>query len=808
MSAPSASLALERIHRALQLPLYERCRELQFILEECSTKDLHAILPVLTENIFGFSNTQGWGLKSISLSWQPSDFKMLRHFLSPQGPMIRMVYRLLLENIYKFEFPLQCIPWPSRRLVDEGATPVLYINKLQFTNSGQPAEFLLLNAFEYFIFHLTYYLVNPQHQRINSYNWNNTNETLYIMLVEDYMNYFLPAEGNGLPPISALSMQQQLGTSNTPRTFFNNFHMSPFRAAGGSRDSSPFSLRSFISHSPQAKATPTGHMTNGEQQTELWRSETFLQIVTEVWLNQNSLDMMHRRPFSPTCVTANTVSENFLPSQDHVKVVRMLVKYLHYFSGSGRPDITSPGHHCHVGSWSHFKKSAVNQIVQKKLYSFLKHAFLRWPLDYSFRLVLETWLSYIQPWRYQGAGGSPTHGKEGGGGDRTVNQQWQLFVTDNLLYFTVMFQAFLPRVFRTDLSCPRNAYMLFRVTKVFSQTNLNIMIQQAEGALCDASHSLRHGGYSPGYLGSPVAAGHAGTAAALRMQFSELEGHGFQYQPLFSPECSDMIQQLLDNIQQARAANEQAAVAYQKSQNQSWLTWLFSDNGYYDDFSPNEAKRTDVHLAHAAEHLCTMFNVENDSARHRRVAWGSSTVENAPSTPGRSGALYPDCIYGQQGAQLTPLGRHQLMNGLRRFDITFRGDPDLQPIRSFECAALVRQLHRLATSINSKYGLEIARLYESEEFSARVAKQFLLPPTSAATLHPGSPPPLQALPARLSMRYLGSYRSMGYAGVLALAAYVWGLGPVTYALLLVFLALCYGVVGAIVTRSVTRAKQQ
>ena len=40
------------------------------------------------------------------------------------------------------------------------------------------------------------------------------------------------------------------------------------------------------------------------------------------------------------------------------------------------------------------------------------------------------------------------------------------------------------------------------------------------------------------------------------------------------------------------------------------------------------------------------------------------------------------------------------MSGLRRFDIDYSGDPDLQPIRSYESAILVRALHHLSTFLN------------------------------------------------------------------------------------------------------------
>lgn len=44
--------------------------------------------------------------------------------------------------------------------------------------------------------------------------------------------------------------------------------------------------------------------------------------------------------------------------------------------------------------------------------------------------------------------------------------RWMPFVAHNLLAYTAIFQQLLPRFMRTDLVAPKNALMLFRVTKV------------------------------------------------------------------------------------------------------------------------------------------------------------------------------------------------------------------------------------------------------------------------------------------------------------------------------------------------------
>jgi hypothetical protein len=58
--------------------------------------------------------------------------------------------------------------------------------------------------------------------------------------------------------------------------------------------------------------------------------------------------------------------------------------------------------------------------------------------------------------------------------------KWVSFIANNLLAYTAIFQQLLPRFMRTDLIAPKNAHMLFRVTKVYLErviyTNHVLMI--------------------------------------------------------------------------------------------------------------------------------------------------------------------------------------------------------------------------------------------------------------------------------------------------------------------------------------------
>jgi sphingomyelin phosphodiesterase 4 len=104
------------------------------------------------------------------------------------------------------------------------------------------------------------------------------------------------------------------------------------------------------------------------------------------------------------------------------------------------------------------------------MYGFMRHTIHHWPLDSSFRLILETWLSYIQPWRYtdwQHRNVRSPAGRDNEEHARKVDRQWINFIAENLLSYTIIFRQLLPRFKRLDLATPKNAHMLFRVTKVW-----------------------------------------------------------------------------------------------------------------------------------------------------------------------------------------------------------------------------------------------------------------------------------------------------------------------------------------------------
>nr|XP_006821103.1 PREDICTED: sphingomyelin phosphodiesterase 4-like [Saccoglossus kowalevskii] len=808
-----------RFQLALSKALKQRCEEFTIIINESSTRDLHTIFPLLLESIFGFNNSPGWGLKTLHKQAQALDFFSLRMFLAPNGPLMSMVYKLQSDNYLRYEFLVSCLPAPSRHAIQSGVIPVLYSNKVSYQTQGRPSNVISLNAFEYFMFHFAYFIVYPKNKHLS--NWSNPSDCLYPSVLEDYLNYFLPADNKNVSSLGNNSI-------SSPS------HQSPLHSPYSSRQSpsvhtphSGYSQRAHhLTHSPAFSGllrgssnihsrTPVNQTTMATDATthETWRSETFSLILAEFWLNQNSLDTRDRS-------LSQQVTENFMPSQDHVRVVRMLVKHLHFFANSLRSSPISSPYQQHIETpLEDLKRSVIPHIFQKKLYAFLRHGFDKWPLDASFRLMLESWLSFIQPWRYTeerktlNVSGDNKEAK-----DKAVSDQWEEFIIDNLLFYTTLFIDFLPRAFRQDLSASKNAYMLFRVCKVYGQSGLSEMIEEAEGLLYEQT-TLGVGRHIGNPMGRPPSAGGSylssprpPSCAVLRLQLAELEGQGFMYKPLFSEELQVLIEQLLGKILHAQSTLKLLGKPDQGQSNGGGLLSFLgfsslmdynshsafgsytNDIGYDDTNHPTDIKKVESHLQQSLTYLRNIFKVEAPKSSDSSVSWGPSSSSSTNQLQNDRPDM-PDMVDGH----LSPLGRYQLMNGLKKFEIVYHGDPDLQPIRSFENPALVRFLYRVSSHINKQFGDKIEEMCQRSDLVGQLSKEFFSPPAvspwqpthSTQKCSPKSEQEALAMKPRLSLRFMASYQNIGYVLAFFMMCYVYNISFVMGIFLLLIFALFY-----------------
>uniref|UniRef100_A0A7N8Y9W4 Sphingomyelin phosphodiesterase 4 n=1 Tax=Mastacembelus armatus TaxID=205130 RepID=A0A7N8Y9W4_9TELE len=660
---------------------------------------------------------------------------------------------------------------PVKACIQQGVLPdcPLFHNKLQFPLSGLLTVNLALNPFEFFMFNFAYCLITPKVSLPSC-----STDSAYFVLVDTYLQYFLPTEGS-VPP-SPFSDSRGSVTAPSPRP------------STGYGVHSPSLLKHHIFHQPSVNADPAAQ--------EIWRSETLLQMFVEIWLHHYSLEMYQK-------LQSPQVKEPFTPTEEHVLVVRLLVKHLHAFSNSLKPEqlTSSPSahSHTHTSPLEEFKRVVVQRFVQQKLYLFLQHCFSHWPLDASFRAVLETWLSYVQPWRYTREKTNPQPDQ-----NRTVPDKWESFVQENLLIYTKLFQVFLNRAIRTDLVNAKNALMVFRVSKVFAQLNLAEMIQKGEQLFLEPEHVLHHrqprGYLTPSQGGSYLSSRQrvvTDMVFRVKSHVYALEGQDCQYKQMFGTELRGAVMKLIQIIAQARqTAKRISDHSSEVASNSSFLSWFglgSSDlNNTFTSGEPDESgeclRKTHEFLDKALENLCQIFKLNQGQLTQLMSNLDSSQDD------GNCKQL-PDCIHGENGLMLTDLGRRQIINGLRRFDIQYQGDPELQPIRSYENALLVRLLYRISSLVNERFGEQMNALCSRPDFLGRLGRHYLTDPKSTIKLRQ-SPMSQRTLERkrhpRLSLRGLASYRTM----VLLLLFYMVGaflsFGPGSSTLLIVAGGFLYG----------------
>lgn len=477
-------------------------------------------------------------------------------------------------------------------------------------------------------------------------------------------------------------------------------------------------------------------------------------------------------------------------------MVRLLLKHLHAFSNSLKPEQASPSAHSHATSpLEEFKRAAIPRFVQQKLYLFLQHCFGHWPLDASFRAVLEMWLSYLQPWRYA----PEKQAQSSDGQARCVAERWAPFVQENLLMYTKLFVGFLSRALRTDLVSPKNALMVFRVAKVFAQPNLAEMIQKGEQLFLEPELVIPHRQHrlftAPTFTGSflsswPPAV--TDTSFKVKSHVYSLEGQDCKYTPMFGPEVRTLVLRLAQLITQAKqtakSISDQCGESTAGRPFLSWLGFYPSDtNSSYpandlDEMGQDSVRKTDEYLEKALEYLCQMFRLNEAQLTQLTLALGTTQDENGKKQ-------LPDCIVGEDGLILTPLGRYQIINGLRKFEIEYQGDSELQPIRSYEIAGLVRLLFRLSSTINHRFADQMAALCSRADFLGSLCRYHLMEPglTNRHLLSPvgqGRSAGCARGP-RLSLRFLGSYRTLLSLLLAFFVASLFSIGPLPCALLLV-----------------------
>jgi hypothetical protein len=815
---------MNRVRRALTLPIRTRCAELTVLFDRGSTLDLQNFFPLLIDNIFGPQGTVSWGLRVARDVNE--DFRQLEHFLSPCGPVFKLIYTLLKDPSAKYDFPVMYLPIKVQQILENAQAHPFYADLVHVNPQTKHVISLLLNPFDYYMFHFAYHLINPWHQRTGTMlttthqqvSWN----TVYYVLCCDYMLHFLPTSP---------------GTSVLPVIYYNGKNpIQPLQQMHKSPVGSKLINANLLNKSIEEY---TFHQNFGRHpRNQIWRTETVLTVFIDMWLNNDQISQPTNQINSSfnSSPVPRLLQYSELPTSEYMRIVRVLMKQLHAFSASAKIDDT---HMCEL------KKIAI-PMVEGKFYIFLRNLIHRWPLDGSFRLLLELWLTYIQPWRYPPDVAQMDLKKQNIDNEENnaaaspiVDREHLPFIAENLLIYVVIFQQLLPRFSRVDLVSPKMSVMLYRISKVFNQANLAHLLKEIEQCI-ENNHSPSHS-YSSHWLSnlpplnptskwctntslnasnlwplnstmnsesSPFNSlrninftadasssafmnsllGDKKWSAIVKQRIYELEGPTFCYKPLFSvppaPEVFELIMQIKRSI---RVAQELVQIKKMEDQelNGSFFglfKMLWEPPRTTDEFSLNERLKVPEYLDKSLEHLKQLFQIselpETDLDTSAGTSSGSSGLEIA-----------------NDFKFLTPARVRERMKKIK-----YEGDPDLYPIRSTEITFLVRMFYQLSLQINENFRQKFCGLYYEPSYWGRLSRQLLLPPITTYRYDktkPGSPRVSTELPPRVSLRYFASYNFWTYLIIGGIIAVTLGYSLPVYLLFLVFIILLYKCIKAI-----------
>ncbi|KAL0272445.1 UNVERIFIED_CONTAM: hypothetical protein PYX00_005408 [Menopon gallinae] len=686
-------------------PMQKRVTELTYILQECSMKDVQIIFPFLVEHIFGVNPSfgNGWNLLGTSRTSNCGDFDALYTFLHPFGTLFEIIYKLLGDVYSKYEYPITLLPQRLRQMILDGSVPQFFVDKLQIDPNFRAPTALVLNSFEFYLFHFAFHLLNSWHDQENL---KVNCDTIYLHLSDQYLQHFLPIETSVVLPIVPIHQAISLPRSPTPQV---QPQVTPklFKTSAVKIGSA--------SLSPPAVSQP---------HAEIWRSETFIQITIYFWLSEL------RSP------------EDNLPKESHLRVVRNMIKHIHYFVNNFHND----------GSAIDELRKICHSLYRRPIYTFLRRNIHHWPLDSSFLLMLETYLSFIQPWRYV------KYNVRNREESSVVEQRWYNFIVENFPAYTVLLREIIPRFLRMDLTSPKHAHMLYRLSKVLSLPKLTDYLREIESCLEETKFGNDTAYLSPGQYRSPKSS-----------------SPGCPYKPLFDCEFRAQIHEFLINVQRSLILVQDwlnSSVAQQKMKKsgllQSLKECLFW-TGSVDDYTIEERRKTATYLEVSRLLLSSAFEIPLPELLEGKA----NSADKSTSTSG----IDLDATRQMSGLMENLMLDPKIWRKRTKL-IRYDANPDMEPIRSTEITFLVRFFHQISTRINELYGERFKQLWNRTDIWGLVAKQLLAPPCRYHYFDKSVPGNFARrvsveLPPRISLRALASHQTISYFFLSGLLAFLY-----------------------------------
>ncbi|XP_065209169.1 sphingomyelin phosphodiesterase 4 [Planococcus citri] len=727
-----------------RLPFPNRYSELTEYIDKSAVKELENLYPDLITEIFNVNIQSNWGLRTLKPDTNYSSFHAVYNFLSPNGPIFKLCYKLLLDCHLRYEFPYQYLPTTVRNRLEDNNDTSLYKQKLLSRSKTQAGNCLYLNAFEYYMFHFAYHLINPTLQlpEENTLEW----DTVYLRLVETYLDHFLPCASSLVYPL----LHHSSSSMNSQHTIES---ISPTR-----NSASIFREDVLKKMSP---SPPPYTRTKTSSSAEIWRSELVATLFLDFWLSSGTSESR-----STSFLTQRMWSIDVLPSKEQLRCVRLLLKHLHYFSNYLLPE------DCAMNDL----KREIIRNNRRTIYTFFSNVMTQLPLDSSFKILLEAWFTYIQPWRYTNPySKNMKYSKH----ENNLDSKWFTFIAENLVVYTHLYYIVLTRLSRCDLTTYKISSMSCKLTQIFSMSSLLNYIEEAENYLEEGRQ------------------GHINTwNSIIRQNIYCVEKLDFRYDGFHSQSHKQQVIEFVKQIEDSIPTLKIRKNALLTDENGGFVKWFREQlSGNVRCSSAEEIQRIEYYLSQTLHNLYNIHKIDRKETSTSNVSILNYMGRNRNESCSSFGS------FDSTDGNLSTSSSSPLADPKERrksaLSFTYEGDPDLSPIRSWENKFLVRVLYYICLWINTQFNRDLKRMYFEDSISGGIARQILCPPKSTYYFEKRYTPDgysrrvKNILPPRISFRWCGSYYYLGVFFVCYLLIRMFDLSPFKFTSVISLLYILY-----------------
>ncbi|VVC29694.1 Sphingomyelin phosphodiesterase 4, partial [Cinara cedri] len=466
-SSHSFSTTESSVHNLLSPcgSLTEHIQTITNYINEADEKDLYNFFVDLVYQIFGHGPMTGWSLDKLKMKKLNDQFSYgesdsVYQFLCCNGYIFKLCYKLLPNSSIKFNIFFNDIPIGLRQKIENSIGHSYYGSRFLYPIDSNKPIGLGLNTFEYYMFHFALYGLKLTENDVSYLDDIKQESSVYKLLCLNYLQYFLPLENSASKILPKLPFNV-LSTNTNQKQFT-------------SPSSSLCFLKKELYCTDKSDKVECSWIVKSEA---TWRSELVAFFLVDIWLNYNIISLV--------------------PSIKLNVLIRCLIKHFHLYSNRAKQQPIDD------------LKSILIVRHGVSIYRYLSYYMINWPQDFSFRILLEIWLCYIQPWRYDGFNNQTFSITES-----EMSNKWRVFIMKNLLCYTKLFYLAIKRFNCVDICTPKYSIMIFRFLKIFTHPYLLRILLDIENLLTQKQYTE--------------------VDAIVADYLAEAEGPLYKYEPMFS----------------------------------------------------------------------------------------------------------------------------------------------------------------------------------------------------------------------------------------------------------------------------------